>query len=101
MVNRFDLWPRQLADLARRQQEYLRCIEPIIHQMAKLEVLRPPPLILLHPDGRIQVGPPAPLPPAAEAALEQARQTIAAIRAAYFPDVEVTAPAFEVPPPSR
>lgn len=80
--------PRPLTgeELRKRMRQYHAQIAPFVRHVAAIESLRPPPPIVLHPDGRFEVGERPPLPPEMQALSDQCRAIINTIRTSLFPD---------------
>jgi hypothetical protein len=76
--------PLTREQLVERHREYNARIAPIVRHLVMLEAFRPPPRILLHPDGRMEIGEREPLPPECEKVWAQCQELIDAIRTSLF-----------------
>jgi hypothetical protein len=90
--------PLTREEVRDRMKQYHAQIAPIVRQMAMIDSFRPPPRILLNPDGSMEIGERAPLPPESQAMWDQCQAMIDMVRKSLFPEQKAPARGVPLPP---
>lgn len=76
--------PMSADEFHAARQSFDMSTRPLFDQIAALEAFRPPPTIILHPNGRVEIGEKSPLPEPTEALIAQLRAMIDDIAAHIY-----------------
>jgi hypothetical protein len=78
--------PLTREELRQRVEQYHTEIAPWVRYMAMIDAFRPPPGIVLHDDGRLELGERSPLPSDSQAIWDRCQAMIETIRKSLFPE---------------